>query len=107
MLKKVITTALAIMLVGIIGFALRLWLIKESVDQINTAIMDTATKNMNRLKTTASQLPMPTQMVSSDQQPPSSNPQDWDSISNKQQICWIHKKTHRKVCEQKNLKAKP
>lgn len=30
---------------------------------------------------------------------PSQYPQEWDTISNKFKICWIHKKTHKKVCE--------
>ncbi len=104
MLKKIFTTALVVMLVGIIGFALRLWLVKNSVEQINTVIMETANKNLNRLKSSAKQLSLPMALAqpTSDLQSPKSNPQDWDYISNAQQICWIHKKSHKKVCEQKS-----
>lgn len=32
---------------------------------------------------------------------PSKYPEEWDSISNKYKICWIHKRTHKKVCERR------
>jgi hypothetical protein len=101
-IKTIIVTALAIMLVGTIGFALRLWLLKNSVEQINTTIMDATSKTMSRIKATTSQISIPTNMAQpgSDRQHPNANPQDWDFISNSQQICWIHKKTQKKVCEQ-------
>ncbi len=30
---------------------------------------------------------------------PSNYPEEWDTIKNKIKICWIHKKTRKKVCE--------
>ena len=34
-----------------------------------------------------------------DNEHPSAFPEEWDTIKNKIKICWIHKKTRKKVCE--------
>jgi hypothetical protein len=44
-IKTLITTALAIMLVGTIGFALRLWLFKLSFKEFNTTITNATAKS--------------------------------------------------------------
>jgi hypothetical protein len=103
-IKTLVTTALAIILVGTIGFALRLWLLKHSFEEFNTTITNATAKSMNQLKATTGKIGLPTNLAQpgSDLQHPKANPQDWDSISNSQQICWIHKQTHKKICEQKS-----
>ncbi|MBE0471337.1 MAG: hypothetical protein IBX55_17725 [Methyloprofundus sp.] len=34
-----------------------------------------------------------------DNEHPSAYPYEWDSIKNKVKVCWIHKKTRKKICE--------
>ncbi len=102
MLKSVMSVVLGIALVGILGFALRIWLIEKSFDHFNTAVQGIVDKNIQGLKSSINSSPSLQsfkQGPSSDQLHPTVNPDDWDSISNKSQICWIHKKTRKKVCE--------
>lgn len=104
MFKTVFSAALGFILVGAIVFGVRLWIFGESVKQINTVIQQVTTQNINRIKTLAmTQQPLSINNNSpvSDQLDPRSNAQDWDSISNDRLFCWIHKKSHKKVCEKR------
>lgn len=103
MIKTILSSILAILFVGILSFAIRLWLIENSMNQINSAIKEMGDRNLAHVRTLmnhsqhlGSYRPEP----NSDQLPPSDNPQDWHTISNKHHVCHIHKTTLRKVCRQ-------
>jgi hypothetical protein len=102
MLKQVISVVLGFALVGILGFACRLWLIEKSFDHFNATIQEIVDKKITRLKSSINSQPSLQTFKpgpNSDELHPTVNPNEWDSISNKSQICWIHKKTRKKICE--------
>ena len=102
MIKMILSFVVALILVGIISFGARLWLLKESVNYVSKSVQN-VTKDMSNLAINATrQFPNPIEykpVPNGDRLHPTINPHEWNTISNKNQICWIHKKTTRKVCE--------
>lgn len=102
MINLVLSFIVALIFVGIISFAARLWLLKESVNYINMSVQNVTKDMKNVAINTIKQFPNPLKYKSvpnGDHLHPTINPHEWNTISNKNQICWIHKKTTRKVCE--------
>jgi hypothetical protein len=105
MLKTLFTTIIGITLVLLLGLGVRLWLVNKSVSQINTLIQTVMDENLAKIKNAApsvTSLPISSE-TQSDHMHPMSHPHEWHTISNAKQICWIHKQSHKKICEMKKL----
>lgn len=70
---------------------------KDKVDDVKTSAI---TQYNNALKTNDPQ--SVTQPPLTDHDPLLKNSEEWDSISNADKICWVHRKTRKMQCEQKS-----
>jgi hypothetical protein len=105
MFKRLLSFAFGIVLFGAVGLGVEYWLAGGSVEQLSRATQAVMATLFNRLKTTAiPKLPFSSiahKASADDHSDPKANPDDWDSISDRSQICWVHRKTRRKVCEKR------